>query len=74
MSSNGKDVALGEIELLTAASAGTAATPHESQFTLEVKERISKDFAQIINDLFLASVLTPGQQAATVDLEAQVDD
>jgi hypothetical protein len=69
---NGKSIGGKEIELLTAAPAETAPTPDPTQFTLVVKEQISSNFAQIINGLFHATVLAPGQQAATLNLDAQV--
>jgi len=67
---NGQDVGGGEIELATAAGAKIAS--NHSQFTISAKLQIAASFAQLVNRLFHANVLTPGQQIATEDLVPDV--
>jgi hypothetical protein len=73
-SANGQDIGGGEIELATATASRIAPTPDKTQFTIAAKLRISNAFAQLVNGLFGATVLTPGEQIATEDLVADVAD
>jgi hypothetical protein len=69
---NGQEIAGREIELLTSAAVGTSATTDTTKFTISVKEQISAAFAQAVNNLFNATVLTPGEELATLRLVAHV--
>ena len=69
---NGQEVGGREIELLTAAARGTTAATAATEFTISVKEQISAPFAQAVNNLFQATVLTPGEELATLRLVAHV--
>jgi hypothetical protein len=69
---NGRDIGGGEIELATATAARIGLTPDKTQFTISAKLQISAAFAQAVNGLFRATVLTPGEQIATEDLVADV--
>jgi hypothetical protein len=71
-SGNGQDIGGGEIELATATASRIAPTPDKTQFTIAAKLRISNAFAQLVNGLFGATVLTTGDQIATEDLVADV--
>ena len=62
----------GEIELVTAAAARITPTPDKTQFTISSRLLISAQFAQLVNGLFHASVLTPGQEIASQGLVADV--
>jgi len=68
---NGQEIGGSEIELLNAAP-GTSPTTDKDKFTISAKELISTDFAAAINKLFNATVLTPGQELATLSLVARV--
>ena len=68
---NGQEIGGSEIELLNAAS-GTSPATDKNKFTISAKELISTDFADAINKLFNATVLTPGQELATLSLVARV--
>lgn len=69
---NGQEIGGREIELLTSAAAGTSATTNATKFTISAKEQISAAFAQAVNNLFQATVLTPGEELATLRLVAHV--
>jgi hypothetical protein len=69
---NGQDVGGGEIELANATGAKIGQTSDHTQFTISAKLQISAAFAQLVNRLFHAAVLSPGQQIATEDLVADV--
>jgi hypothetical protein len=71
-SANGHDIGGGEIELATATAAKSAPTADRTQFTISAKLQISAAFAQLVNGLFHATVLSPGEQIATEDLVADV--
>jgi hypothetical protein len=60
-----------EIELLNAAP-GTSPTTDKNKFIISAKELISTAFADAINKLFNVTVLTPGQELATLNLVARV--
>jgi hypothetical protein len=68
---NGQEIGGSEIELLNAAPGASPATD-KNKFTISAKELISTDFADAINKLFNATVLTPGQELATLSLVARV--
>jgi hypothetical protein len=68
---NGQEIGGSEIELLNAAP-GTSPTTDKNKFTISAKELISTAFADAINNLFNVTVLTPGQELATLNLVAQV--
>jgi hypothetical protein len=68
---NGQEIGGNEIELLNAAT-GTAPATDKNKFTISAKELISTEFADAINKLFNATVLTPGQELATLSLVARV--
>jgi len=68
---NGQEIGGSEIELLNAAP-GTSPTTDKDKFTISAKELISTDFAAAINKLFNPTVLTPGQELATLSLVARV--
>jgi hypothetical protein len=67
---NGQEIGGSEIELLNAAP-GTSPTRDKNKFTISAKELISAGFADAINQLFNATVLTPGEQLATLSLVAR---
>jgi hypothetical protein len=69
---NGQGVGGGEIELANATGAKIGQTSDHTQFTISAKLQISAAFAQLVNRLFHATVLSPGQQIATEDLVADV--
>jgi hypothetical protein len=68
---NGQEIGGSEIELLNAAP-GTSPTTDKNKFTISAKELISAAFADAINKLFNTTVLTPGQELATLNLVARV--
>jgi hypothetical protein len=68
---NGQEIGGNEIELLNAAT-GTSPATDKNKFTISAKELISTEFADAINKLFNATVLTPGQELATLSLVARV--
>ena len=68
---NGQEIGGGEIELLNAAP-GTSPATDKNKFTISAKELISTEFADAVNKLFNATVLTPGQELATLSLVARV--
>jgi hypothetical protein len=68
---NGQEIGGGEIELLNAPT-GTSPATDKNKFTISAKELISTEFADAINKLFNATVLTPGQELATLSLVARV--
>ncbi len=68
---NGEEVGGSEIELLNAAP-GTSPTTDKNKFTISAKELISTGFADAVNKLFNATVLTPGEELATLDSVARV--
>jgi hypothetical protein len=68
---NGQEIGGNEIELLNAAT-GTPPATDKNKFTISAKELISTEFADAINKLFNATVLTPGQELATLSLVARV--
>jgi hypothetical protein len=68
---NGQEIGGSEIELLNAAP-GTSPATDKNRFTISAKELISTNFADAINKLFNATVLTPGQELATLSLVARV--
>jgi hypothetical protein len=55
---NGREVGGREIELLTSAAAGTTANADATEFKISAKEQISTGFAQAVNNLLNATVLT----------------
>ncbi|HYZ74333.1 MAG TPA: hypothetical protein VE641_14750 [Chthoniobacterales bacterium] len=67
---NGQAVGGREIELLTAA--GTSTTTDATKFTISATEHTSAAFAQAVNNLFQTTVLTPGEELATLSLVAHV--
>ena len=67
---NGQEVGGREIQLLSAAP-GTSSTRDKNKFTISAKELISAGFADAINQLFNATVITPGEQLATLSLVAR---
>jgi hypothetical protein len=67
---NGQEIGGSEIELLNAAP-GTSPTTDKNKFTISAKELIAAGFADAINKLFNATVLTPGQELATLNLVAR---
>ena len=66
---NGQEIGGSETQLLNAAP-GTSPTRDKNKFTISAKELISAGFADAINQLFNATVLTPGEQLATLELVA----
>jgi hypothetical protein len=68
---NGQEIGGSEIELLNAAP-GTSPTTDKNKFIISAKELISTAFADAINKLFNVTVLTPGQELATLNLVARV--
>jgi hypothetical protein len=68
---NGGEIGGSEIELLNAAP-GTSPATDKNMFTIPAKELISAGFADAINKLFNATVLTPGEELATLNLVARV--
>ena len=58
-------------QLLNAAP-GTSPATDKNMFTIPAKELISAGFADAINKLFNATVLTPGEELATLNLVARV--
>ena len=68
---NGQEIGGSEIELLNAAP-GTSPTTDKNRFIISAKELISAPFADAINKLFNTTVLTPGQELATLNLVARV--
>jgi hypothetical protein len=67
---NGQEIGGSEIELLNAAP-GTSPTTDKNKFTILAKELVAAGFADAINKLFNATVLTPGQELATLNLVAR---
>ena len=67
---NGQEIGGNEIELLTAAP-GTAPTTDKNKFTISAKELVAAGFADAINKVFNATVLTPGLELATLNLVAR---
>lgn len=68
---NGQEIGGSEIELLNSAP-GTSPTTDKNKFIISGKELISTAFADAINKLFNATVLTPGQELATLQLVAHL--
>jgi hypothetical protein len=62
---NGAEIGGSEIELLNPAP-GTSPTTDKNKFTISAKELISPAFADVINRLLTMTVLTPGQELATL--------
>ena len=67
---NGQEIGGSEIELLNAAP-GTSPTTDKNKITILAKELVAAGFADAINKLFNATVLTPGQELATLNLVAR---
>lgn len=67
---NGQEIGGSEIELLNPAP-GTSPTTDKNKFTISAKELVAAGFAGAINKLFNATVLTPGQELATLNLMAR---
>jgi hypothetical protein len=67
---NGQEIGGSEIQLLSGAP-GTPPTTVKNKFTFSTKELISAGFAAAINQLFNATVITPGEQLATLSLVAR---
>ena len=70
---NGQSIG-GEIQLANASAARIGLSPDKTQFTIIETLRVSNIFAESINKIFGATVLTPNQQIANVDLVADVID
>jgi hypothetical protein len=68
---NGQEIGGSEIELLNPAP-GTSPTTDKNKFIISAKELISAPFADAVNKLFNTTVLTPGQELATLNLVARV--
>jgi hypothetical protein len=68
---NGQSIG-GEIQLANASAARIGLTPDKTQSTIFETLRISTFFADAVNKLFGAPVLTPGQPIANVELVADV--
>jgi hypothetical protein len=67
---NGQEIGGSEIELLNAAP-GTSPTTDKNKFTISAKELVTAGFADAINKVFNATVLTPGLELATLNLVAR---
>jgi hypothetical protein len=68
---NGAEIGGSELELLNLAP-GTWPTTDKNKFTISAKKLISPAFADVINKLLTMTVLTPGQELATLNLVARV--
>jgi hypothetical protein len=70
---NGKEIGGKEIQLLTGAAVTTTSSPggfNPPAFEISAKEEISVQFAAAINNVFHDTVLTSGQELATLTLVA----
>jgi hypothetical protein len=70
---NGKEIGGKEIQLLTGAAVTTTSSPggfNPPAFQISAKEEISAAFAAAINNVFNDTVLTSGQELATLSLVA----